>query len=55
MLYEIIMLSFWLLASVSVAALFFCNVEMAPVVARRLAKGARFDGLKKEKKLVRFW
>jgi len=55
MLYEIISVALWLFAASLVAVVFFCNVEWAPVVARRMAREMRFAGLERKEKLVRFW
>jgi hypothetical protein len=44
-----------LLAGGLVAAIFFCNVAVAPMVARRVSRSARFDRKDAEKRLLRIW
>lgn len=42
MMYELFAMTLWMLAGALVAVLFFCNVEWAPIVARRMARENRF-------------
>jgi len=44
-----------LLAGGLVAAIFFCNVAVAPMVARRVSRSARFGSKDAEKRLLRIW
>jgi hypothetical protein len=44
-----------LLAGGLVAAIFFCNVALAPIVARRVSRAARFSRRETEKRMLRIW
>ncbi|MEF2231308.1 MAG: hypothetical protein V3571_10305 [Pseudodesulfovibrio sp.] len=55
MLYETLSIALWLFAANVVVVVFFCNVEWAPVVVRRMAREVRFAGPERKEKLVRFW
>ena len=52
---EIIFLALVFLVSALVAVIFFCSVETAPIIAREVARTARFSGFPSRVKLVRFW
>ncbi len=43
------------LAATVAVVIFFCGIEMAPAIARKTARSARYEGLKNNTKLVRFW
>lgn len=53
--YEFVVIGLGLLASLMVAVLLFCRLEMAPGIARELARSTRFSGIAERSKLVRFW
>ena len=55
MLYEIMSVTLWLIAASLVAVVFFCNVELAPLTARILARESRYVDPKAKERLVRFW
>jgi hypothetical protein len=52
---EIILLALAFLASALVAVIFFCGVETAPIVARRLARSTRFDKVQRRVRMFGFW
>jgi len=55
MLMEIGFVGLCLLFGCLVMVLFFCSIELAPIVARKTAKAARFSELNNGYKSVRFW
>jgi len=52
---EIILLASVFLASSLVAVIFFCGVETAPIMARRIARTARFNRGQNRVRLFGYW
>ncbi len=55
MLFELGLVCFGVLAITIAIAIFFYAIASAPEVARNIELSARYAGLEKKTKLVRFW
>lgn len=55
MLYEIALSGLFLALALASVAVFFCELEAAPSVARRMARAVRYRLPVREKSEIRFW